>query len=371
MGASRSIIIPIFNGFSHLPLLWESLADHIDAETEVIVVNDGSSREIPSFGPIPPSRVRTISHPLSYGFARSVNEGFRAASGDYLFILNSDLILRSDTLRHLTERLQSDPAIAMVSSLLLYPQTGKVQHAGVAYSETNHFHVFRHARADCPVATAIREVQAIAFALCCMPRQVYGELGDLDEEYFNSYEDLAYCFRMRALGRKILVEPRSVAYHWERSSGPLRSVLRKDNIARLWRDWGRSLVVDLPDYVAQACAHLEATDPDIQGKSFTMVNLSRGREAERIMGLVAERASGPRIANSWDLRQRATDSKHLWLPQILPVDAVRHPQPFIYLVDELPQLEENAYWFACRSLFAEGEIVIDHNANVVRSSEVA
>src|SRR5947209_8671216 len=163
---TRSLIMPIFNGFGHLPSLWESLAPHLDDNTELIIIDDGSSRDICQY--LPGARehraVRVFRNPRPYGISRAVNTGLRASTGDYLFIMNSDLILLPNTLSSLVRALQEDQSIGMISSKLVYPQTAGVQHLGLAYSETNHFHVFRHAPENHPLASRRREVQALATA---------------------------------------------------------------------------------------------------------------------------------------------------------------------------------------------------------------
>lgn len=368
---TRSLVIPVFNGFGHLPLLWESLVPQIDNDTEVIFVDDGSSRSLREFLRVNDHPgVSIFSNPYPLGFSSAVNIGLRAAKGGHLFILNSDLILGHDTLARLSSALDKDSSIGMVSSKLLYPQTARVQHVGLAYSETNHFHVFRHAHPNNPLVCRQRETQALAFALCCMPREVYEEVGSLDENYFNSYEDLDYCFRVRRLRKRLVLEPLSIAYHWERQSGPIRSVLRKDNVARLWRNWGREIYVDLPDYISEAIVLFRQIHPDICRQEFTPVNLSKGREAERILLLLSTYENGFSMGTTWEIGARRSDAYHLWLPQLLPVDAIRNPRPFIYLVDEYPQLDENAYWFTLRREFVPDEIVIDHNANLICTSEL-
>jgi GT2 family glycosyltransferase len=368
---SRSLVMPIFNGFGHLPALWESLAPHLDGSTELIIIDDGSSRNICDVLPGAKTHesVQIFRNSRPHGISQAVNKGLAVAGGDYLFIMNSDLILKADTLSLLVKALQADPSIGMVSSKLIYPQTARVQHVGLAYSETNHFHVFRHAPENHPLACRRREVQALATALCCMPREIYQELGGVDEGYFNSYEDLAYSFRISRLQKKLVVEPASVAYHWERQSGAIRGVLRKDNVARLWRDWGGEIRPDILDYLKEAIGFFKEAHPDARAPEYTLVNLSRGREAEKIVTLLSSCEESFSVGAVWELGSRDKDTYQLWLPQMLPIEGIRHPRPFIYLVDEYPQLAENAYWFNLRREFVGDEVLIDHNANVLSALE--
>jgi hypothetical protein len=169
----------------------------------------------------------------------------------------------------------------------------------------------------------------------------------------------------------LIVEPTSVAYHWERQSGSIRSVLRKDNVARLWRDWGKEICPDQCDYLRESLLHYAKLFKDSRDPCYTMINFSRGREAEKLASFLCNADSGFTVDVKWEHGTRDNDAYYLWIPQLLPVDAVRHPRPFIYLVDEYPQLEENSYWFRLRKEFAPNEVIVDHNGNIVSASELA
>jgi hypothetical protein len=47
-----------------------------------------------------------------------------------------------------------------------------------------------------------------------------------------------------------------------------------------------------------------------------------------------------------------------------------HPSPFIYMIDELPQLSENRFWFAARAQIVSNELVMDTRAAVLTTNEL-
>ena len=88
-----SIVIPVYN---QLKMTIECLRDVIrtyGVETEIIVVDDGSkepiSRAIPKLFP----DVKLLINEHNIGFAKTVNKGIRAASHDYICLLNNDIKL--------------------------------------------------------------------------------------------------------------------------------------------------------------------------------------------------------------------------------------------------------------------------------------
>jgi GT2 family glycosyltransferase len=362
---SRSVIVPVFNGRRHLPLFWESLNRCVSGDTELIVVDDGSDEPVRRY--LQRSRccrVAHLRHERARGFAAAVNAGIEHAVGSDIYILNSDLILEPESLDELATAIHTDRRVGVAAAKLLYPQTGTIQHAGIGFTQTNHHHLFRHAPKHHELVSRNRAVQAVAFALCALRRDVLEAVGKLNDAYINGYEDLEYCFRLRDVGYNVILHTGSVALHWERQSGSARSVLRKDNVARLWGEWGSRIQADMRTYFAEALAYILERHPELRDDKFTVVNLSRGAAGPDIADFLSS-AGTISIDDCWDLNQRGTSDYALWLPLLLPVDAARHPRPFVYIVDEIPQLDENHYWLALRRLAVEAELAIDHNANIV------
>lgn len=365
--ASWSVVVPIHNGSRHLGLFWQSLQRAITSRTEVLLVDDGSSENVLAAMPGAASHpaVRVLRHPRPRGFASAVNAGLRESSGHVLFILNSDLILDPRCLTSLAATLDSDPRVGIAGATLCFPQTGGIQHAGIAFSETNHCHVFAHLPEGHRLVSRPRRVQAIAFAACAMRRQVVDSVGLLNEAYFNSYEDFDYCFRAIEAGWILQVDPGARGQHWERQSGPVRTVLRKDNVARLWRDWGSHIAPDLGRYVGESWADVTADNPELAEPEYTLIDLARGRMAVDVLAAIGSGTVPVRVGERWDFSQRGSRHAELWLPLVLPVHASRHPRPFLYLVDSFTDLRENHYWFALRRAIVDHEIVFDTCANVI------
>ncbi|HEX2207697.1 MAG TPA: glycosyltransferase [Longimicrobium sp.] len=364
---SWSVVVPIHNGSRHLGLFWESLKRAITPHTEVLLVDDGSSEDILAAMPGAASHpaVRVFRHRQARGFASAVNRGLTECSGRVIFILNSDLILEPRCLQSLAATLARDPGVGIVGATLSFPQTGGIQHAGIAFSETNHCHVFAHLPADHRLVSGPRQVQGIAFAACALRRAVVETVGLLNDGYFNSYEDFDYCFRVVAAGWTLQVDPGARGQHWERQSGPIRAVLRKDNVARLWRDWGSRIVPDLGRYVGESWADASAADPRLLEPEYTLVTLARNRMAADVLATIDAGIVPVRVGERWDFSQRGSRHTELWLPLVLPVHASRHPRPFLYLVDSFTDLRENHYWFALRRAVVEHEIVFDTCGNVL------
>ena len=74
---------------------------------------------------------------------------------------------------------------------------------------------------DDPQANRCEEVHSITAACLFIPRELFWSVGGFSEEYGMYFEDTDLNMKIRALGRKIIYEPRSVVIHYESQSTPI------------------------------------------------------------------------------------------------------------------------------------------------------
>ncbi len=186
---------------------------------EIIVIDDGSSKEIQD----DLSRL-SKKHGFSLilkdeneGFSKTCNRGIKEAKGDYIVLLNNDVMVEPDWLPPLVKAIEKDKSVGIVGSRLLYPD-GKVQHAGIFFDatvETAFDHRYRYWNKDNYQVLQEKTVVGVTFALALIRIEVFKEIGYLDEDMFLSLEDVDFCLRARQAGFNIKYIPRSVAFHLE------------------------------------------------------------------------------------------------------------------------------------------------------------
>ena len=67
-----------------------------------------------------------------------------------------------------------------------------------------------------PLFNHVRPVDYVSAALLATPRDLFLALGGFDAAYAPGYyEDTDYCFRLRELGRDVLVQPAALVVHVE------------------------------------------------------------------------------------------------------------------------------------------------------------
>ena len=108
-----SIIIPVFNRPDEVDELLQSLCEQTEKDFEVLIVEDGSQRDCKSV-----TEKYTGKLDLKYfmkpnsGPGQSRNYGAERASGDYLIILDSDVVLPTGYLEAVSQELVQHPTAA-------------------------------------------------------------------------------------------------------------------------------------------------------------------------------------------------------------------------------------------------------------------
>jgi len=226
---------------------------------EVIVVDNGTTdaRALEILGRHP---VERIMYDGAFNFARANNIAARAATGEHLVLLNNDTeVVTPDWLQRLLFHLEL-PDVACVGPLLTYPN-GAVQHAGVILGlRGTADHVMRHFPSDADgyfgSLACSREVSAVTAACMVVRRSEYLAHQGLREEFRTIYQDLDFCLRLRAQGRRILFTPDVVLVHHESvSRGDAYDGFDRALILNLWGEtiragdpyYNRNLTLARPD----------------------------------------------------------------------------------------------------------------------------
>ncbi len=235
-----SIIIPVFNNLALTRVCVDSLARvATEVAHEIIVVNNASTDGTKEFltAVEQTGAIRIVNNPRNEGFARACNQGAQAAKGPWLLFLNNDTQVTAGWLDRLLAA--ANAANAGVAGAKLLYANGTIQHAGIEFIKDIPDHIYRHAPADFPPANQPREFDMVTGACFLTPADLFQRLAGFDEVFRNGIEDVDYCLRVRAAGRKVVYEPRSVVYHHEgQSAGRFNHV--NENLKSFFARWGKS-----------------------------------------------------------------------------------------------------------------------------------
>jgi O-antigen biosynthesis protein len=223
---------------------------------EVLIIDNGSveekTRRLFAELSSDPS-IRILPMPGPFNFSKLNNAAAREATGEILGLVNNDIeVTREDWLTEMVA-LATRPEAGCVGAKLLYPD-GRIQHAGVVIGlggVAGHGH--RFARADDPGylnrLRAVQNVSAVTAACLLIRRQVFDEVGGLDESLTVAFNDVDFCLKVRAAGYRNLWTPFAELIHHEsvsrgRDLTPAKAKRFADEYATMQRRWGADLLSD-------------------------------------------------------------------------------------------------------------------------------
>ena len=209
------------------------IASEIQADVEIIVVDsasgDGSAAMVRQEFP----QIKLIASDENLGYAKGNNIGAAQASGDYLFLLNPDTRLQANTLAALLAYLQAHPGVGVVAPQLLWPD-GSVQSSrrrfptvGTLFWESTLLQQwFPRNKVACAYLcddsspTQTTPVDWAVGAALFIRREVWRQVGGLDESFFMYFEETDWQYRVTQKGWKIHYLPAAKVTHYEgQSSG--------------------------------------------------------------------------------------------------------------------------------------------------------
>lgn len=308
-----TVIIPVHGKLAWTLACLRSIAAHPPTvPIEVLVVDDASSDGSAEIL----ARVqglRLLINRENLGFIGSCNRAAADARGAFLFFLNNDTQVTPGWLDALLETYREEPDCGIAGSRLVYPD-GRLQEAGgLVYSDAKAWNVGRFDRRDDPRYLYRRDVDYVSGASLLISKALFDEAGGFDARYAPAYcEDMDLAFAVRALGHRVIYEPRSMIVHHEGiSSGidPFAGVKQhqRTNLEIFKAKWGDALQRQpRPDVPVERAIQREARhilvidaltpDPTRDAGSVQVIN---------IMKLL--RSMGWRVTFMADNRQAAPD----------------------------------------------------------------
>jgi len=219
-----SIIVPVYNKLEFTKQMIDSVEMNTDDwPFELIIVDNGSTDGTKEF--ITNSKYKMSGQYLrnedNKGFAIANNQGAKIAKGNFLMLINNDVIVTKGWLSAMMNVFNEEKAVGIVGARLVFPGTGLLQHAGL-FELPNGLpdHLYFKKPMDYPPANIRKAVFGVTGAAILTPKTLYEELGGFDEKYINGFEDVDYCNRVRQKGMNIYYEPKALIYHYEsRSEG--------------------------------------------------------------------------------------------------------------------------------------------------------
>lgn len=226
-----SVLIPTYKDAELLRKSLPVFLEHPPDDIEIVVVNNDPSQNVRAAlaDCADDPRVRLVEMGWEAGFARAVNRGIRATSGEFVMLCNADLFPSPTYLAEILTFFEARPAAgAAIGKLLRYDleagrPTEVIDTAGLVLSRQRRFMPRGEGERDVGQFDETVEVFAVDGAAPVLRRRALEQIsvrGEyLDENFFAHKEDHDISWRLHLAGWECWYVPPAVAFHGRTTRG--------------------------------------------------------------------------------------------------------------------------------------------------------
>lgn len=260
-----SIIIPNKDKIEFLQPCIESLLVKTDYPAYEIIIVDNDSHDpdiLKYYAQLQQrlgERLQLVYYPKGFNFSAQVNLGVEHARGDLILLLNNDTEAIQPKWLERMVALASQPGVGVVGARLLFPEHGRIQHAGVMLGgsigpDVIADHQFIHYEGNAAgYMNRIWSMQSTIVTAACMlvRKDAYQALAGFDEQNLAVlFNDVDFCLRAMKAGYLCLYHPfASMVHHGSASlkastlddlkrhlNGLIRATGEREYMLRSWLD---------------------------------------------------------------------------------------------------------------------------------------
>ncbi len=236
-----SLVILTCNQLSFTKKCIDSIYKHTREPFEIIVVDNGSTDgTIPYFETLAEKRenevpIKIIQNKENLGFAVGNNQGIAASVGDYILLMNNDIVVTPGWLDRLIRCAEEDPAMGIVGPLSNYvsgPQLVK----GVSY-DTQTLTGLNEFAKRFAAANSGRKQRLIRVVGFCMlvKRAVIEKIGGMDSVYgLGNFEDDDFSLRAALAGFESWMVQDCFVHHFGSRTFIGEQIDYRDSLQKNW-----------------------------------------------------------------------------------------------------------------------------------------
>ncbi len=214
--AGVSAIIPTWNRADLLTSILKNLKAQTRPPDQIVVVDNGSTditqlvaREF---------AVDLIAFPENRGFAPAVNEGIQHATGDWLLIVNNDVVLEPAWIERLLASAERENASFAVGKLLRPDDQDVIDGSWDLVSRAAYAWRCGFEKRDGAIWSTKRKIASAPMTAALFRRQVFDEIGLLETRFESYYEDVDFGVRCALAGICGVYDPAAVALHGSKTT---------------------------------------------------------------------------------------------------------------------------------------------------------
>lgn len=221
MSDSRvAVVILNFNGKQFLQQFLPSITK-FSANHKIIVADNNSIDDSIVFLKNTYPTVQIIQNATNSGFAQGYNEALKHVDAEYLVLLNSDVEVTEHWIENVITLMDSNPSIAACQPKILdFNNLNLFEYAGASGGFIDKYgypfcrgRVFNSLEEDKSQYNNSTEIFWATGACMFVRAKAFWEVDGFDGDYFAHMEEIDLCWRLKNIGYKIYVEPKSVVFH--------------------------------------------------------------------------------------------------------------------------------------------------------------
>ncbi|MFH1966366.1 MAG: glycosyltransferase family 2 protein [Patescibacteria group bacterium] len=223
-----SIIITHYQTPVLLKLCLKSIQENIgQLDHEIIVADSQSKKETNDLLKEEFPQVKLISFLKNVGYAKLVNEGIKIAQGDYLFIINHDIIILKDAIPKMLDYMEKNSQVGIIGPQLLtfsnqsqiscfrFPTISTIIARRTFLGKLNwgkkKIEQFSMQEEDFSLPKPVDWVQGSAMFV---RKEAVEQVGLWDERFFLYLEDTDWCRRFWQNGYQVIYLPTARVSHY-------------------------------------------------------------------------------------------------------------------------------------------------------------
>ncbi len=223
-----SIVVVHFRKPELLKLCLDSIKNTVKlTDYEIIVVDSMSSRASQQLMRERYPEIKFLPFSENLGYARGVNIGLQQATGEYILIMNYDIIVPEHSLDAMVSYMEANRDIGMLGPQIRY-LNDTLQNSYFRYytpatiiarrTPLGKLNYFKKISDDFLMTdTDPNQLQTpdwIMGAMMLISRTAYEAVGGMDERFFFYFEDVDWCRRIWHAGFKVVYYPKAMIYHY-------------------------------------------------------------------------------------------------------------------------------------------------------------
>lgn len=164
--------------------------------------------------------VELIINQQNGGFAKGYNDALKQVNAEYYILINSDIEVSENWISPLMEVMKDSSIAGCQPKIRSFSEQTKFEHAGAAggYLDRNFYpfcrgRIINHIEEDLNQYEDQREIFWSTGACLLIRADLFHQVGGFDEHFFAHMEEIDLCWRLKRLGYRFYVEPKSIVYH--------------------------------------------------------------------------------------------------------------------------------------------------------------